>query len=132
MKLKVFMNFSIVHILDAIKIDFILNSTFESDLLVANIVFKEMVPLKLLQICFVLNNWVKDEPTSRPKISLFKKFNLAAFIAHPAGALRNLNNKTSSKGCRILLCTHKYPFCGIILAASDVALKNPNGRMMDF
>ena len=55
-----------------------------------------------------------------------QKFNLAAFIAHPAGALRNLNNKTSSKGCRILLCTYKYPFCGIILAASDVALKNPN------
>ena len=126
------MNFSIIHILDPIQIDFILNSTFESDLLVANIVFKEMVPLKLLQVCFVLNNWVKDEPKSRPKISLFKKFNLAAFIAHPAGALRNLNNKTSSKGCRILLCTHQYPFCGIILATSDVALKNPNVRMMDF
>ena len=126
------MNFSIIHILDPIKIDFILNSTFESDLLVANIVFKEMVPLKLLQVCFVLNNWVKDEPKSRPKISLFQKFNLAAFIAHPAGALRNLNNKTSSKGCRILLCTYKYPFCGIILATSDVALKNPNVRMMDF
>ena len=98
MKLKIFENFSIIHILDPINIDFILNSTFESDLLVANIVFKEMVPLKLLQVCFVLNNWVKDEPKSRPKISLFKKFNLPAFIAHPAGALRNLNNKTSSKG----------------------------------
>ena len=104
----------------------------ESYLLVANIVFKEMAPLKFLQVCFVLNNWVKDEPKSRPKITLFKKFDLASFIAHPAGALRNLNNKTSSKGCRILLCTHQYPFCGIILATSDVALKNPNVRMMDF
>ena len=118
--------------MDLIKIDFILNSTFESDLLVEIIVLKEMVPLKLLQVCFVVNNWVKDEPKSRPKMSLFQKFNLAAFIAHPAEALRNLNNKTSSKGCRILLCTHKYPFCGIILAASDVALKNPNVRKMDF
>ena len=132
MKLTFFVNFSIVHILDPIKIDFILNSTFESDLLVANIVLKEMIPLKLLQICFVLNNWVKDEPKSRPKISLFKKFNLATFITHPAGALRNLNHKTSSKGCRILFCTHKYPFYGIILAASDVALKNPNVRTIDF
>ena len=132
MKLKYFMNFSIIHILDPIQIDFILNSTFESDLLVVNIVLKEMVPLKLLQICSVLNNWVKDEPMSRPKISLFKKFNLAVFIAHPAGALRNLNKKISSKGCRILLCTYKYPFCGIILAASDVALKNQNVRTMDF
>ena len=87
MKLKFFQNFSIIHILDPIKVNLILNSTFESDLLVANIVFKEMVPLKLLQVCFVLNNWVKDEPKSRPKISLFKKFNLAIFIAHPARAL---------------------------------------------
>ena len=63
MKLRFFMNFSIIHILDSIKVDFILNSTFESDLLVANIVFKEMVPLKLLQICFVLNNWMKDKIT---------------------------------------------------------------------
>ena len=132
MKLKVFVNFSIIHILDAIKIYFILNSTFESYLLVINIVFKEMAPLKLLQVCFVLNNWVKDEPKSRPKITLFKKFNLASFIAHPARALRNLNNETSSKGCGILLCIHQYPFCGIILATSDVALKNPNVRMMDF
>ena len=132
MELKFFVNFSIIHILGPIKIDLILNSTFESDLLVVNIVFKEMVPLKLLQVCFVLNNWVKDEPKSRPKISLFKKFNLAAFIAHPAGALRNPNNKSSSKGCRILLCTHKYPFCDIILAISDVVLKNPNVRTMDF
>ena len=132
MKLNFFVNFSIIHILDPIKIYFILNSTFESYLLVANIVFKEMAPLKLLQVCFVLNNWRKYEPKSRPKISLFKKFNFAAFIAHPAGALRNLNNKTSSKGCGILLCTHKYPFCGIILATSDVVLKNPNVRMMDF
>ena len=126
------MNFSIVHILDPIKINFMLNSTFESDLLVANIVFKEIGPLKLLQVCFVLNSWVKDKPKSRPKISLFKKFDLATFIAQPARALRNLNNKTSSKGCIMLLCTHKYPFCGIILAASDVALKNPNVRTMDF
>ena len=64
-----------------------------------------------------------------PKITLFKKFDLASFTAHPVGALRNLNNKTSSKGCRILLCTHQYPFCGIILATSDVTLKNPNVRM---
>ena len=114
------------------KIDFILNSTFETNLLVANIVFNEIVPLKLLQLCVLLNNWVKEEPKSRPKISLFKIFDLAAFIAHPVGALRNVNNKTSSNGCRILLCTHKYPFGGIILATSDVALKNPNVRMMDF
>ena len=62
----------------------------------------------------------------------FKKFNLAAFVAHPVGALRNLNIKTSSKGCRTFLCTHKYPFYGIILATSDVVLKNPNVRTMDF
>ena len=103
MKLKFFINFSIIHILDPIQINFILNSTFESDLLVANIVFKEMVPLKLLQICSVLNIWVKDEPTSRPKISVFKKFNLAVFIANPVGALRNLNKKASSKECRIFI-----------------------------
>ena len=132
MKLKIFMNFSIIHILDTMKIDFILNSTFENNLLVTNIVFKEIVPLKLLQVCFVLNNWVKDEPKSRPKISFFKKLNLALFIAHPAGAPRNLNNKTSSNRCRILLCTHKYPFCGIRLTTSDRALKNPNVRTMDF
>ena len=132
MKLKFFVNFSIIHILDPIKIYFTLNSTFESYLLVVNVVFKEMSPLKLLQVCFVLNNWVKDEPKSRPKITVFKKIDLASFIAHPAGALRNLNNKTSSKGYRILLCTHQYPFYDIILAASDVALKNPNVRMMDF
>ena len=75
---------------------------------------------------------MKDEPKSRPKITLFEKFDLASFIGHPAGAQRNLNNKTSSKGYRNLLCTHQYPFCGIILATSDVALKNPNVRMMDF
>ena len=79
------------------KIDFTLNSTFESNLLVTNIVFKEMIPLKLLQVCFILNNWVKDEPKLRPKISFFKKFN-----------------------------------CGIRLTTSDMALKNPNVRMMDF
>ena len=56
MKLNFFVNFSIIHILDSIKIYFILNSTFESYLLVTNIVFKEMTPLKLLQVCFVLNN----------------------------------------------------------------------------
>ena len=56
MELKFFVNFSIIHILGPIKIDLILNSTFESDLLVVNIVFKEMVPLKSLQVCFVLNN----------------------------------------------------------------------------
>ena len=72
MKLKFFVNFSIIHILDPIKIYFMLNSTFESYLLVTNIVFKEMAPLKLLQVCFVLNNWVKDEPKSRPKITLQK------------------------------------------------------------
>ena len=122
------MNFSTIHTLDPIKIYFILNSTFESYLLVTNTVFKEMAPLKLFQVCFLLNNWVKDEPKSRPKITLFKKFDLASFIAHPAGALKNLNNKTSSKGCGILLCTHQYPFCGIMLATRDVALKNPNVR----
>ena len=58
--------------LDSIKIYFTLNSTFESDLLVANTVFKEITPLKLLQVCLILNNWRKDEPKSRPKISLFK------------------------------------------------------------
>ena len=131
MKLKSFENFSIIHILDPINIYFTLNSTFESDLLVTNIVFKTMVPLKLVHVCFVLHIW-KDEPKSRPNISLFKKFNLATFIAHSVGALRNLNNKTSSKGCRIFLCTLKYPFCGIVLATNDVALKNPNVRMMDF
>ena len=104
-----------MHILDPIKICFTLNSTFESDLLVTNIVFKAMAPLKLVHICFILNKW--------RKISLFKKFNLATFIAHPIGALRNLNNKTSSKGCRTFLCTHTYPFCGIVLATSGVGLK---------
>ena len=97
MKSKFFENFSIIHILDPIKIYFTLNSTFESGLSVTNIVFKAMAPLKLVQVCFVLNSWRKDEPKSRPKISLFKNFNLATFIAHPVGALRNLNNKTSSK-----------------------------------
>ena len=58
MKLKFFMNFSIIHILDLVKIYFILNSTFESYLLVVNIVFKDMTPLKLLQVCFILNIWV--------------------------------------------------------------------------
>ena len=67
-----------------------------------------------------------------PKSHLFKKFDLASFIAHLARALRNLNNKTNSKGCGILLCTHQYPFCGIILATSDMALKNPSVGTMDF
>ena len=48
------MNFSIVHILDPIKIDFILNSTFESDLLVANIVLKEMNTLKIASDLFCI------------------------------------------------------------------------------
>ena len=82
--------------MDPIKIYFTLNSTFESNLLVTNIAFKAMAPLKLVHVCFVLN-WRKDGPKSRPKISLFKKFNFATFIADPVGALRNLNNKTSSK-----------------------------------
>ena len=100
--------------------------------MVTNIVFKAMVPLKLVHVCFVLNNWRKDESKPRPKISLLKIFNLATLIAHPVEALRNLNNKTSFKGCRTFLCTHIYPFCGIILATNDVPLKNPNVRMMDF
>ena len=118
--------------MDPIKIYFTLNSTFESDLLVTNIVFKVMAPLKLVHVCFILNNRRKDKPKSRPKFSLFKKFNLATFIAYPVGALSNLNNKTSSKGCGTFLCTHKYPFCGIVLATSNVSLKNPNVRTMDF
>ena len=67
-----------------------------------------------------------------PKSHFSKKFNLATFIAHPVGALRNLNNKTISKGYRTFLATHKYPFCGIVLDTSDLALKNPTVRMMDF
>ena len=128
-KLTIFKKFSIIHILDPIKIYFTLNSTFESSLLVANIAFKIMAPLKFVHICLVLNNRRKDEPKSRPKFSLFKKFNLASFIAHPVGALIHLNNKTSSKGCRTLLCTHKYLFYAIILATSNVALKFPNVRL---
>ena len=132
MKLIFFENFSIKHILDPIKIYFTLNSTFKNDLLVTNIVFKAMAPLKLVHVCFILNNWRKDEPKSRPKISLFKNFNFATFIAHPARVLRNPNNKTSSKGCRTFLCTHKYPFSSIVLATSDVVLKTPNVRTMEF
>ena len=118
--------------MDPIKIYFTLNYTFESDLLVTNIVCKAMAPLKLVHVCFLLNNWREDEPKSRPKISLFKKLNLASFITLSIEALINLSNKTSSKGCRNFLCTHKYPFYAIILATSDVALKNPNVRMIDF
>ena len=122
MTLKFFEDFLIIHILDPIKIYFMLNSIFKSDLLVANMVFKTMTPLKLVPVCFVLNNWRKDKPKSMPKISLFKKFNLAAFIAHLIGALRNLSNKTSSNRCGTLLCTHKYLFYCIMLATSAVAL----------
>ena len=105
MKSKFFENFSIIHILDPIKIYFTLNSTFESGLLVTNILFKAKAPLKLVQVCFVLNSWRKDEPKSRPKISLFKKFNLATFIAYPVGALRNLNKKPVPKDAE-LSCAH--------------------------
>ena len=66
-----------------------------------------------------------------PKSHFSKKFNLPNFITHPVRALRNLNNKTSFKGCGTSLCTYKYPFCGIVLPTSDVALKNRNVRMTD-
>ena len=62
----------------------------------------------------------------------FQKIQFGFIYCLPVGALINQNNKTSSKGCGHFLYTHKYPFYGVILATSDVALKNPNVRMMDF
>ena len=47
MKFKIFENFSIIHILDPIKIYFKLNSTFESGLLVTNILFKAKGTFKI-------------------------------------------------------------------------------------
>ena len=55
----------ITHILDPINIDFTLNSTFETYLLIG---------------CFTLSNWRKDKPKSTVKISLLEKFNLTTFI----------------------------------------------------